>query len=239
MVRRIAVFVALIVSIIGFTTVPSSAGSKFFSKSTGTAVDAYWTQIDGTPVGSSEFGNVHIGFLYAYEQSDDYVDVFAFIDDFDCEEGQTPYGGGPHGFVEEAAADDAVEEEEPFEEEFGCIYMGSRFGYGQDMVLTIDKKLSSATLTGTLVVESGGFHGEGGSVVGEPPVEMTWTGVGDLAKQRQTYRYSEDGVTYSFSERSTYRQASVDGFIGGMTFDPDLSGGSMSNFSNTSKERIK
>jgi hypothetical protein len=150
-------------------------------------------------------------------------DVFAYIDDFDCPEGQLP--GDGHGF-----------EEEPVD---GCVYLGSRYGYGKDMVLTIDSKLTSATLTGSLVVESSDGHGGGGTVVGNPAVNMTWTGVGDLAKSRSTYRYTEDGVAYSFSDRSSSRTAVVDGNIGAMTFDPDRSGGYLTKFSSTSKERIK
>jgi hypothetical protein len=222
--RKIAVFVALVAGMVGSLAAPSLAASRFFSKTTGTTADAYWTQVDGTPVGTGPFGNVHIGFLYAYEMSDDYVDVFAYIDDFDCPPGQLP-GDGGHGIVDEPG---------------GCAYIGSRFGSGQDMVLTIDdRRLDSAHLVGSLVLESGGGHGEGGQVVGNPPVDITWTGAGNLAKGRSTYRYTEGGTTYSFSERSTYRQASLDGYIGAMSFDPDLSGGSISHFSNTSKERTK
>ena len=228
MIRRISLLSALVATVIGLTAAPSAAGgNKYFSKTTGLTADAYWTQIDGTPVGTGQFGNVHIGYLYVYAMTDNYVDVFAFIDDFDCEEGEDPYGGG-HGFVEE--------EEPPVEG--GCDYIGSRFGYGQDMSLTVGSKLSEAHLTGTLVVESGGGHG-GGTVVGNPPVDITFTGIGDLGKGRYTYRYTEGGVTYSSSERSTFRQATVDGYIGAMTFAPDLSGGNITQFSSTSKERSK
>ncbi len=76
-------------------------------------------------------------------------DVFAYIDDFDCPEGQLP--GGGHG-------------EEP---DAGCVYLGSRYGYGQNMVLTVDSKLTTANLTGALVVESGDGHG--GPASSRPP----------------------------------------------------------------------
>ncbi len=213
----------IITTMLVLTAGPSAASSKFFSKTTGTAVDAYWTQLDGTEVGTTPFGNVHIGYIYAYEMVSGSPDVFAYIDDFDCPEGQLP--GDGHGF-----------EEEPVD---GCVYVGSRYGYGRNMVLTIDSKLTSATLTGSLVLESGGGHGGDGTVVGNPPVDMTWTGVGDLAKSRSTYRYTENGVTYSFTDRSSSRTAAVDGYIGAMSFDPDLSGGYLTKFSSTSKERIK
>lgn len=230
MIRRITVIVALIATTIGLTAAPSAAGSKYLSKTTGETADAYWTQIDGTPVGTSQFGNVHIGFLYAYKMSENYVDVYAYIEDFDCEEGQDPYGGG-HGFV--------AAEEEPPPDDSGCAYLGTRFGYGQNMELTIDSKLTSARLTGRLVVEAGGGHGGGGPVVGNPAVDITFTGIGDLAKERYTYRFTEDGTAYSDSTRSTIRRATVDGFIGAMTFAPDLSGGNMTKFSSTSKQRTK
>lgn len=220
-ISRALVSLIIVSALLGFVAGPSVAGSKFLSKTTGTTASAYWTQIDGTDVGSSPFGNVHIGYIYAFEMVSGSPDVFAYIDDFDCPEGQLP--GGGHG-------------EEP---EGGCVYLGSRFGYGQDMVLAVDSKLTTATLTGALVVESGGGHGGPGTVVGNPPVNMTWTGAGDLARSRSTYRYTEGGVSYSFSERSTSRTATVSGTIGAMTFDPDLSGGYLSKFSNTSRERIK
>lgn len=229
MIRRISVLVALIATTIAFTAAPSAAGgNKYFSKTTGETADAYWTQIDGTPVGSSPFGNVHVGSLFAYAMTAGYVDVFAYIEDFDCEEGQQPYGGG-HGVV--------VADEEPPVDETACLYLGSRIGYGEDMELTIGSKLTSARLTGRLVVEAGG-HG-GGPVLGRPPVDITFTGVGTVNKGRYTYRFTDGGTTYTESQRSTYRQATVDGFIGPMTFDPDLSGGSLTQFSSTSKQRSK
>lgn len=231
MIRRITVILALIATTIGLTAAPSAAGgNKYFSKTSGETADAYWTQIDGTPVGTSQFGNVHIGSLYAYKMSANYVDVFAYIEDFDCEEGEVPYGGGGHGVV--------AAEEEPPPDDSGCAYVGSRFGYGQNMELTIDSKLTSARLTGSLVVEAGGGHG-GGPVVGNPGVDITFTGIGDLGKGRYTYRFTDGGTTYSESQRSTFRQATVDGFIGAMTFAPDLSGGNMTKFSSTYKERSK
>ncbi len=222
MFRKFSLVLVVALAVLGAVATPSSASSRFFSKVTGLSVDAYWTQIDGTPVGSGPFGNVHVGYIYAYEMSDNYVDVFAYIDDFDCEEGQSPnFGHGEEG-------------------EDACVYMGSRYGYGENMELTLGgKKLESAHLSGSLVLSSGGGHGDEGAVVGNPAVDMTWTGVGEVAKGRYTYRYSEGGTSYSFSERSSYRPASVDGFIGAMTFDPDLSGGYLSQFSNTSKERTK
>lgn len=228
MIRRITILVALIAATIGLTAAPSAAGgNKYFSKTSGETVDVYWTQIDGTEPGSGQFGNVHIGSLWAYKMTANYVDVFAFIDDFDCEEGKLPYGGG-HGVV--------TDEEPPPDD--SCIYVGSRFGYGQNMELTIDSKLTAARLTGSLVVEAGGGHG-GGPVVGNPPVDITFTGIGDLGKGRYTYRFTDGGTTYSESQRSTYRQATVDGYIGAMTFDPDLSGGFMTKFASTYKERSK
>lgn len=222
MIRRIPVFIALVAALIVSSAAPSAAAAnQYMSKTTGASVDAYWTQYDNTPVGSGPFGNVHIGNLYAYEMQGGYIDAFMYIEDFDCEEGQEPWGG--HGG----------------EGEEGCLYKGSRFGYSSDMALTITGKQESARLTGSMILESGGGHGEGGVVVGNPPVDITFTGVGSLAKERYTYRYSENGTSYSSSQRSTYRTATLDGFIGGMSFDPDFSGGSISKFSSMDKQRSK
>ena len=71
----------------------------------GQNIDVSWTEYDpddllGLP------GNVHIGYLYA--DSGPYGSyVSGSVSDFDCDEGETPWGGGGHGIAEEIVDDGA------------------------------------------------------------------------------------------------------------------------------------
>ncbi len=218
MARRLLVLVITIAATLAAFPSAGSARSSYISRTTGLAADAYWTQLDGTPVGSSQFGNVHIGWLYAYETSKGVGDAFVYISDFDCEPGQQPYGG--HG------------------EENGCAYIGDRFGEGFGLEFSVDKKLQAASLRGTLTMMQGG-HGGPGGVVGNPRVDMTWTGTANLVTSSSTYRYNDGTSSYTDRYRSTWRQSSLGGILGPMSFDPNLSGGSISSFSSFSKGRTR
>jgi hypothetical protein len=221
--RRIAKLIVVAATALAMTAAPALAGSMSLYKESGNAAQTFWTQVDGTPTGSA-LGNVHVGELYAYQTSPGQGDAFAWIDDFDCEPGKLP-GGGGHGFD--------VEEEEPS----GCEYVGSRFGEGFGLTFTIDRKLTTANLSGQLTVYGGG-HGDGG-VIGRPMANITWTGVGALIKQSSSWSYNDGTTTYSDRYRSTDRNAVMSGILGPMGFDPDLSGGQISKFSAMSKSRTK
>lgn len=221
--RSVALATTLAAGVVAVGTQPVDAGSMYLSKTTGTNASAYWTQVDGTEPGTTTFGNVHVGFLDAYETGSGRGDVFVFIDDFDCAAGELP-GGGGHG------------DEPPSD---GCVYLGSRIGEGYGLDFSVDRKLNRASLVGRITMTSGGGHGEPGNVVGQPPVDMTWTGTGTVASGSTTYRYRDGNTTYSGTYRSKSRQATLGGILGPMSFDPALSGGSMSTFSDFSKTRTK
>jgi hypothetical protein len=221
--RRVATLIVVAATALAMTAAPALAGSKSFYKESSRAAQTFWTQVDGTPTGAP-LGNVHVGELYVYQTSTGLGDVFAWIDDFDCELGKLP-GGGGHGFEEE--------EEEPS----GCEYVGSRFAEGYGLSFTVDRKLSTANLSGQLTVFGGG-HGEGG-VIGTPMANITWTGVGALIKQSSTWTYNDGTTTYTDRYRSTDRNAVMSGDLGPMGFDPELSGGQISRFSSMSKSRTK
>lgn len=208
---------------------PAAAKSSFMSRASGSTADTYWTQVDGTPPGSSPFGNVHIGYLYAYETTTGKADVFGFIADWDCPEGELPSGGDPHALPAEGS-----DEEPP---PGNCESKGSRFIESFDVPFQIDKKLSQARLTGTLTVYGGG-HGEGG-VVGRPYADIVWTGVGGTFTEKHSYRYRDGGTMESGTWQASSRSATMSGILGPMGFDPELSGGWLSNFKTSSKSRTK
>ena len=220
MTRRFAVVFALVFALLATTATEADASTSYLSKTKGRTAEAYWTQYDNTAPGSGPFGNVHIGWLSVYETSNGVGDAFLYIDDFDCEPGQQPWGGH-HG-------------------EAGCAYLGSRFGDGSGLSFALDKSLTAARVTGQVTIYGGGFHGEGGGVVGSPMIDVTWTGQGSLSRSMSNYRYTDgDGTVYSDRYRGETRQAVLGGSIGAMTFDADHSGGSMSTFSSRSSSRTR
>lgn len=220
MLRRITTMIVVAATALAMTAAPALAGSKSMYKESSRAAQTDWIQVDGTDPGTSPLGNVHIGFLYVYEVSSGKGDVFAFIDDFDCEPGKLPYGGGHE-----------------FEEPSGCEYVGSRVAEGFGLTFKMDKKLTSAQLTGQLTVYGGG-HGDGG-VIGRPMANITWNGVGPLIKQTSSWSYDDGTTTYTDRYRSTDRNAVMSGNLGPMGFDPDLSGGQISSFTSMSKSRTR
>lgn len=222
----LALAVTLSLLLLALGAAPADAKSSFMSRASGATADTFWTQVDGTPTGASPFGNVHVGWLYAYETTKGSADVFGGIDDFDCEEGDLPFGGGPHDPIDD----------EPYPPN-SCEYIGSRFIDSSGIEFSIDKKLSQARLTGTLTVYGGG-HGDGG-VVGRPYADIVWTGTGGVLTEKHSYRYKDDGVTYSGTWSSIGRSATMSGVLGPMGFDPDLSGGWMGTFKSSDRQRTK
>ena len=222
----VAVAAALAFLLLSLAAVPASAKSSFMSRASGSAADTYWTQIDGTAPGTTPLGNVHIGWLYAFETTKGKADVFGGIEDWDCEEGDLP-GGGGHGIAES--------DEEPSEP--ACEWKGFRSIESYNVPFTVDRKLTQARLTGTLTVYGGG-HGEGG-VVGRPSADIIWTGDGGVSSDKYTYRYKDDGVMETSTWQSTSRSATMSGVLGPMGFDPELSGGFISNFKSRDMQRIK
>lgn len=221
MLRRVATLIVVAATALAMTAAPALAGSRSLYKESSRAAQTDWIQVDGTPTGSSALGNVHVGFLYVYETSPGKGDAFAYIDDFDCEPGELPDGGG-HGFEEEPS---------------GCEYVGSRWADGFGLTFQIDRKLTTARLTGQLTVYGGG-HGDGG-VIGRPNADIVWTGVGALIKQTSSWTYNDGTTTYSDRYRSNDRSAVMSGNLGPMGFDPDLSGGLISKFTSMSKSRTR
>lgn len=221
MLRRFGVMTALILTVATTIASPASARSMYLSQTSGMNADASWTQYDNIPVGEGTFGNVHVGWLSVYSTGQDKGEGSMYIDDFDCEPGQEPWGG--HG-----------EEEEP-----GCAYIGSRFGWASGLDFTMDRKLNQAHVTGSIELFGGG-HGEGdGGPVGTPGINVTWTGIGDTARVTSTFRWVEGGTTYSDRYRASYRPATLTGNIGVMGFDPATSYGSMSVFNARSQSRTR
>lgn len=228
-IRTAVALVAALATTAFIAPTPVSAGSSYMSRSDGTTAFANWTQVDGTAVGSSPFGNVHVGFLDAFVTTRGKADAFAFIDDYDCEPGKLP---GGYVIIDDAGDEPPVED--------GCVYLNSRFGEGYGLSFTVDRKLANATLKGQLVMSQfDPADPHSGGVVGRPAVDMTWTGFGDVSTYRSTYHYREGGTTYSGTSSGSWRSATLGGILGPMSFDPNLSYGSLGTFREVSKSRTR
>ncbi|HVF20933.1 MAG TPA: hypothetical protein VNA14_11935 [Mycobacteriales bacterium] len=211
--RRAAVGVAALAAIV--SAVPANAGSSYLSRTTGRAASTDWVQV--LDLRSRGFGNVHIGWLSAYETSNGVADVFAAIDDYDCPDGELPSGG--HG------------------EESNCTYVTSRFLEGTGISFTLDRRLTSARLEGVLNASTGGHEGPGDSL-GTVGANFTWNGTGELQKSTATFRYRDNGVSYSETFRSSRRAATMTGVLGPMLFEQAaVANGSIEQFRNKTQSR--
>lgn len=211
-IKRLVSTTLLSLTLIASVAAPAvSAGSRSLFKSSGVSASTYWTQVDATEQGSSPFGNVHFGNLYAMESGQNLAYASIYIDDYDCPKGTLP----------------------DWSESDPCVWKGSRFGYGEGLSFTVSRKLTTARLQGS--VELFGGDDPQGGVVGRPAVDVTWTGVGSLGKFSSTYRWSDGNGSYSGRYSGQSRQATMSGTIGTMGFDPARSGGSIDSYREMSK----
>ena len=206
--RRLAT-VAASTAVLAAAVAPApalAAGDFFFSKTSGTQVSTTWLEVGELPAAANAPGNAHFGELWVDDLGNGRAQVFGTVYDVQCEAGVTPYlPGGGHG------------EEPP--EDGPCDLALVRFIEGGTVTFTIDKKLTRATLTGTLAVGSG--HGEG--PVGAPAVNITWTGVGPTYTERVSGVTEDEFGTSRYRYTFTGRDAVVGAGsrIGPMVFDDE------------------
>lgn len=183
---------------------------------------------------SRPFGNVHIGFVAAQEFSTGSAFVFGEIADLNCPVDFVPPSGGGHGV--------ALEEEPPVEPENPCEHIGFRQIQGE-VPFTANSKLTTASLGGegvTIGIFGGGDpHGGGGVLLANVPINVTFTGAGDLARSTFTDRFTDGTSSFSARFSSLTRQGELTGVLGPMGFDPELSGGSLSYNRETQRSRTR
>lgn len=275
--RRGALGAVLVLSVGASPAFVGSVGAQTITrtKGTGSNVNLSWTEYDRDDVLGLP-GNVHVGFLYA-----DAGPYGSFIGgnvfDFDCDEGETPFGG--HGFgheeivdeasdVVEAATEDVVDEAQDtgaaaidlaeigdaiqsalteeipdvVAEESLCDHIGVRFLSGDETaIFSVDSAGEVATITGRLIVSSGG-HGDPGEVLGNPPVNITITG-GEWNKFEYSSKYETADFLYADSQKGQgFYGGVVTGAIGAMGFaddDDDESFGGFSEYAFKTTERLR
>jgi hypothetical protein len=278
---RRAVFPALVLSSLVplAVAVPATAGSSR-TFGTGKSVNVGWTEYDPNDVLGLP-GNVHIGYLYA-EVGPYGTYTYGNVTDFECDEGETPWGG--HGVADalaqvanegadvvEGATEDSIDAvvkegravidsgavvdaiaagiadevpDEIIDEVPVCDYVQDRFLDGTDTAtLTVDLKRRVATISGQLIVYGGhGEHGEPGTELGRPPINVTITG-GDWNKFEWSYSSRGEGWFFSDRQKGTgYHGGAVTGGIGAMGFADDVddeSWGGFTEYSYKTVERIR
>ena len=185
---------------------PALAGDFFFSKASGTIATTTWLEMGELPAAANAPGNAHFGDLFVEDRGNGRAFVFGTVYDVQCEEGVAPYNpGGGHG--EEPPADGP------------CQLLGVRFIDGGTVKFTVDRKLTKATLTGTLAVGSGHEAPTGPG----PAVDITWTSVGASYTSRESGTFVDEFGTSSYRYVFTGREAVVSGGsrIGPMIFDDE------------------
>ena len=200
----------------------------FFSKSSGTTVSTSWLEageLAGAP------GNWHFGELFVEATSRDRARAFGTVYDVTCVAGATPYNPGGHGGHSDAPP--------PEQEEPDCVLEGMRWleASPSQLALTVDRKLSTAKLSGALSVGAG--HGP---PTASPPVDIVLNGL------RATYSRPESGTStdeygtytyrYSFSGRDA--DVAAGSRIGGMVFDDETGESStaqMGTFRSSTRQR--
>lgn len=252
---------------------PAEAGVTRTSGN-GTNFDVSWTEYDPLDVLRLP-GNVHVGYLFSSSGPHGRF-VSGGVDDFQCDPGESPFGGDHNAAIAdevadiageaeqdavqavlagsgseivdgavEAAVKTAIADEAPAtveEEVEPCEFVQTRFLEGSDTAtVTVDVKARRATVTGTLVVSNGG-HGEPGTVIARPPVNITLTG-GEAFTSDSSYSFRTANASFSDERKDKgFQQATVAGGIGAMGFADDAddeSYASYSRFTFLTVERVR
>ncbi len=203
-VTALALAVPLIAS-----ALPASASTTSLYREKGAFAEAYFEGA-GTPGGLP--GNYSIGYLSFHSR--DLAD--GFVDTFDCDAGETPYG--------DENGDNT------------CDSAGSYYGWGEGLTLTTGKgKSASSTFSGTIDLFDATTE-EGALAAQDVPFSVTLTPTGGTYKSTFTdsYRDPESGVTYRSRENRVYNDATVAGSLDGVP----AAGGTVGTYSVRFMERI-
>lgn len=203
--KAVALVVALPLTI-GLAT-SAQAKTNVNAKSSGNYATIQW---DSTTTDASGATTYLSGYLDV--RGTKVIEVQGNVDIVTCPEGVEPWSG-----------DDEA-----------CDY-GGGWIEAASVKLSMDKKLTRATISGTANYFSWDGEGEGGMVA--EPVDVTLTGVGGITTTRENHTYTdENGVSYRFRSTDTGRAATVSGSFAG--HDLADAYGSFGTFKNAERLRI-
>lgn len=207
---RTTVALAAIVVPLAATALPASAASSYLFRDKGTYADAYFEGA-GTPGGLP--GNYSMASVTFHG-----TDVAeGFVDTFDCDAGETPWGDMNGGNT--------------------CDYTGSFYAWGDTLSLVSGKgKNPPSTYSGTFSFYD--MMSENGSPVSTgTPFSLTLTPTGATSRSTMTdsFKDPESGYTYTYRETRTSNVAVVSGTLDGVP----AQGGSIGSYSVKSMERSR
>ena len=229
---RLATVAVAAAAVPALVAAPASAGgSMFFSKSSGTTVSTTWLEAGEIP---GVAGNWHFGDLFVEATSRGRAQAFGAVFDVTCREDvAVPYNpGGGHGGP-------GFDAPPPPEEDPACVLEGIRFldASPSQLTMTIDRKLTTATLKGQLSVGVG----HGSSTAG-PRVDVVLNGIGSTYSGTERGTFTDEYGTYSYRYSFSGRDAAVaaGSRIGPMVFDDEPGESStalMGTFRSSSRQR--
>jgi hypothetical protein len=216
--RRILALVALATLLVPAASVAADTtgggGTSFHFSETGKGADAGWTTspADGQPVTDVVYTDTFLSTAEqaAKEDGTVYADKFLFFD-------QTSY---------------------KYDRSGNWIFLSETSGFagGNDVVLSVNAKLTSASVTATVGFTTCTVDRRGNvtCVDGTGLVSGSWTGQGDTIKSSGTYHVVSKGFTENSKSRQTFRNAIASGslngaVVGGQPFVGDI-------FSSTSRD---
>lgn len=172
---------------------PADAATKWSYKSADLSASAEFS-FAGTIEGFD--GNVHLGRI----SGTDGAEAWASITSWTCEEGSWPGDGyDDYGHYDYGGYDD------------GCTLEDSSYfsSYDGEAVVDVNKKLTTATITGTMSSYSYDYYGDSSSAE-TTDVSVTFTGEG--ATRSSTDYFSDK--EYDYKASTSTRSATVTGTIG-------------------------
>jgi len=207
--RKILALVALAALLLPAMPV-AAAGNAFHFSATGQGAEAGWTTFpaDGIPVTNVVYTDT---FLFTAEQAftadgEVFSDKFLFIDQFSYK----------------------------FDRSGNFIFVSQTFGFagGSDVSLSVDSKLTSASVTASVALTTCNNRRCADAGIGS--VVASWTGQGDLIRSNGVSHFGSPGSTQNSHFRGSFRNATASGSlngvaIGGSPFVADI-------FSSTSKD---
>lgn len=202
---------------------PADAGTRWSYRSSELRAEAGFLLL-GAVDGAA--GNIHVGNVGASSDGT----AWGTIADWTCPDGEYPpyYPEEPIPIEEGAGGtvpgDPGTDEPYPPEEEpeTNCVFEGSRDFWGEDLDVSISKKLASASVSGDIEVWSWNGEDEEGT---SAPGALDLSFLGDGAATTSTEYSKGDGYVYKYV--STQRSATVTGEVAGLALDGAESWGSL------------
>ena len=198
--RRILALVALATLLVPVASVAADTtgggGTSFHFSETGKGADAGWTTspIGGPPAVDVVYTDTFLSTAERAIKADGTVfsDKFVYFD-------QTSY---------------------KFDRSGNWIFVSETFGFagGSDVVLSVNAKLTSASVTASVALQTCTVDRRGNVTcadAGNGAVSASWVGQGDAIKVSGSYHVVSKGFTYNSKSRQTFRNATAAGSLNG------------------------